>query len=193
LNIKDGLEVVAFATTRGWEGWLERNHESKRGVWLKLAKKGSGVKSVSYSEAVEGALCYGWIDGLLSRFDEDFYLQRFTPRTNRSKWSQLNREHIARLTAEGRMRPAGLAAVEAAKADGRWDAAYAPPSRAVPPDDLVAELQRNPNAKAAFEALDAQNRYAIIHRLNDAKRPETRKRRLEKYVAMLEAGERLHP
>ena len=138
------------------------------------------------------ALCYGWIDGQVSRLDETYYLQRFTPRTKRSKWSRINREHIARLTQEGRMQPAGLAAVEAAKADGRWDAAYDSPSTATVPDDLQAELDANPKAAAFFATLSSANRYAILYQIHDAKRPETRARRIAKYVAMCERGEKVH-
>jgi uncharacterized protein YdeI (YjbR/CyaY-like superfamily) len=147
---------------------------------------------VTYGEALDVALCFGWIDGQVSGLDEICYLQRFTPRTKRSKWSKINRDHIARLAKEGRMRPAGLAAVEAAKADGRWDAAYDSPSNATVPDDLQAELDRNAKAAAFFATLSSANRYAILYQIQDAKRPETRARRIAKYLGMLERGETVH-
>ncbi len=150
------------------------------------------METVDYAQALDVALCFGWIDGQVSRFDETYYLQRFTPRTKRSKWSKINREHIARLTREGRMRPAGLAAVEAAKTDGRWDAAYDSPSTATVPDDLQAELDASPQAAAFFATLSSANRYAILYQIADAKRPDTRARRIAKYVGMLERGETVH-
>ena len=184
---------MSFASAEAWERWLEQNHETSPGLWLKIAKKGAGIDSVTYAEALDVALCFGWIDGQKGSWDEHYFLQRFTPRGKRSKWSQVNREHIARLTAEGRMRPAGVAEVERAKADGRWDAAYAPPSRMEVPDDLRAALDADPAASAAFESLDRTNRYAMLFRLADAKRPETRARRLTQYVEMLARGEKLYP
>jgi uncharacterized protein YdeI (YjbR/CyaY-like superfamily) len=183
--------VVELGSPEEWEAWLEAN-PAATGVWLKFAKKGTGVTTVDYGQALDVALCFGWIDGQTARLDQTYYLQRFTPRTKRSKWSKRNREHVARLTEEGRMRPAGLAAVEAAKADGRWDAAYDSPSTATVPDDLQAELDANPKAAAFFAALSSANRYAILYQLQDAKRPETRARRIAKYVAMCERGEKVH-
>ena len=188
----DDLPIEELATPAEWEAWLEEHHAEGRGVWLKFAKKGTGVTTVDYAEALDVALCFGWIDGQVQRFDETYYLQRFTPRTKRSKWSKRNREHVARLKKEGRMRPAGLAAVEAAKADGRWDAAYDSPTTAAVPDDLQAELDAHPKAAAFFATLSSANRYAILYQLQDAKRPETRARRIAKYVAMLERGETVH-
>ena len=187
------LPVILFASAAELEAWLEEVHGNSDGVWLKFAKKGSGVESVSYDEAVEVGLCFGWIDGQARRFDERHYLQRFTPRRRRSKWSRLNCDRVEALIAAGRMRSSGLVAVDAAKADGRWDAAYEPPSTAVVPSDLERELKRDRTARENFEALDGANRYAIIYRLNDAKRPETRERRLKKFVEMLKRGERIHP
>jgi uncharacterized protein YdeI (YjbR/CyaY-like superfamily) len=187
------LPVIAFPSASDLETWLEREHSSSDGIWLKFAKKGSGVESVTYAEAVELALCFGWIDGQTRRLDDRRYLQRFTPRRARSRWSRINRERVEALDAAGRMRPSGLAAVEAAKADGRWDAAYEPPSTAKVPADLERELKRDRAARETFEALDGANRYAIIYRLNDARRPETRERRLRKFVEMLRRGERIHP
>jgi len=176
-----------------WEAWLAAHDESASGVRLKIAKAGAPKPTVAKKEAIDAALCHGWIDGRSDRFDDHHFLIRFTPRARRSPWSAINRERAEQLIAEGRMRPAGLREIERAKADGRWDAAYAPPSRAEPPDDLLAALEANPAARAQFAALDSANRYAILYRLQDAKKPETRAARLEKFVAMLERGETLHP
>jgi uncharacterized protein YdeI (YjbR/CyaY-like superfamily) len=192
-TVPDDLPVILFPSAAALEAWLEREHPRSAGIWLKIAKKGSGVESVTYAEAVELGLCFGWIDGQGRRFDDRHYLQRFTPRRPRSKWSRLNCERVEALSAAGRMRPSGLAAVEAAKADGRWDAAYEPASTAAVPPDLERELKRDRAARESFEALDGANRYAIIYRLNDAKRPQTRERRLRKFVEMLRRGERIHP
>ncbi|HEU4735742.1 MAG TPA: YdeI/OmpD-associated family protein [Solirubrobacterales bacterium] len=188
----DDLPVHLFATRAELEAWLEDNHGSSPGLWLKIAKKASGVESVDYAEALELALCFGWIDSQKRGFDQSFFLQRFTPRRPRGKWSQINRAKAEGLIAAGAMRPAGLAEVEAAKADGRWDAAYAGQRAATVPDDLRQELDRNPAAREFFGSLDAANRYAILYRLQEAKRPETRERRLGKFVAMLERGEKIH-
>jgi uncharacterized protein YdeI (YjbR/CyaY-like superfamily) len=188
---RDDMPVIAFPSQATWEQWLEENHESSNGLWVKLAKKASGIETVVYAEAVDVALCFGWIDGQVARFDDDWYLQRFTPRRARSKWSQINREKAEALIAAGRMRPAGLHEVERAKADGRWEAAYASPSKMTVPDDLQKALDDNPEAKRQFEALNASNRYAVLYRVHDAKRPETRARRIEKFVAMLARGEKL--
>ena len=159
---------------------------------MQIAKKGTGIESVRYPEVLDSAICFGWIDARREALDEEYFLQRFTPRRRRSRWSRVNREKAERLIAEGRMRPPGLAEVERAKADGRWEAAYESPSRITVPDDLRRELEARPKARASFEELNSQNRYAILYRLEEAKRPETRARRLAKYVAMLEAGETLH-
>lgn len=185
-------EVLECAAVAEWEAWLASHHASAREVWLRLAKKGSGRVTVSRAEALEVALCYGWIDGQAKTQDERYWLQRFTPRTRRSKWSKVNCEAAERLIAEGRMKPAGLAVVEAARADGRWDAAYDPPSRIEVPDDLLARLKQSPSAHAFFDRLDARNRYAILYRIADAKRADTRARRIEKFVAMLERGETIY-
>lgn len=184
--------VIECAGVAEWEAWLEAHHATESEVWLRLAKKGTGVKTVTREEALEVALYYGWIDGQSRTQDEVYWLQRFTPRTKRSKWSQINCELAESLIRAGRMKPAGLAAVEAAKADGRWDAAYASPSRATVPEDLEAALKRNPSAESAFRALDSRNRYAILYRIQDAKKPETRARRIEKFVEMLARGERIY-
>jgi uncharacterized protein YdeI (YjbR/CyaY-like superfamily) len=172
---------------------LRRNHASSNGIWIKLAKKKSGIPSVTYDEAVELALCYGWIDGQSRGLDDRYHVQRFTPRRPKSVWSRLNTERASKLITEGKMRPAGLREVERAKADGRWDAAYEPPSTATVPEDLVRALKRNVRARRFFEGLDGRNRYAILHRLNGAKKPETRARRIEKFVEMLADEKKLYP
>ena len=158
---------------------------TSEGLWLKIAKKGSGIESVNYDQAVEVALCYGWIDGQVRKFNEDHYLQRFTPRRPRSKWSKVNRKKAMELIERGEMRAAGLREVERAKADGRWDAAYDSPRTATVPEDLLKELEKNEQARKLFYELDGRNRYAILYQIQDAKRPETRARRIAKYVAML--------
>jgi len=185
--------TVVCAGPEEWRAWLEEHHAGEQGAWLKIAKKGSGIASVSHAEALDVAICFGWIDAVRHAHDDDWFLQRFTPRRARSKWSQVNRDKVIALTEAGRMHPAGLAEVERAKADGRWDAAYAPQSQATVPDDLQAELDARPKAKATFATLKSQNRYAILFRLRDAKRPETRARRLQQFVEMLERGETPYP
>jgi uncharacterized protein YdeI (YjbR/CyaY-like superfamily) len=193
MDEKQGLPIIAFASEGDWADWLRTNHDSSRGLWLKIAKKGSGIEGVSYAQALEAALCFGWIDGQKGALDERYWLQRFTPRGPRSKWSEINRDKAEELVSQGRMTPAGLSEMERAKRDGRWEAAYAGQKRIVVPPDLTAELERRPTAKAFFETLDSANRYAILYRIHDAKRPDTRARRIAKFVAMLEAGERVHP
>jgi uncharacterized protein YdeI (YjbR/CyaY-like superfamily) len=188
----DDSPQLPFPSDAEWERWLEENHETADGVWIKMAKKGSGIDSVRYPEVLDTALCFGWIDAKRLALDEQYFLQRFVPRRPRSNWSRINVEKVERLTAEGRMRPAGLAEVERAKADGRWAAAYEGQRLSTVPDDLQAELDARPEAKAFFEGLNKQNRFAILYQLDDAKRPETRARRLAKFVAMLEAGERIY-
>lgn len=185
-------EVVRFATGPQFEAWLESHHDAHPGIWLKLAKKGADQPALSYSEALDIALCFGWIDGQKAGHDDRYWLQRFTPRSSRSRWSQINRDKAENLIAAGRMRPAGFAEIEQAHADGRWDAAYAGQRAATVPDDLQRELDRDPVAAAAFTALDGRNRYSIIYRINDAKRPETRARRITQYLDMLRRGERIH-
>jgi uncharacterized protein YdeI (YjbR/CyaY-like superfamily) len=188
----DDLPIHLFASKQELEAWLEENHAGTEGLWLKIAKKGSGVESVNYAEALELALCFGWIDSQKRGFDETFFLQRFTPRRPRGKWSQINRAKAEELIAAGAMRTAGLTEVEAAKADGRWDAAYAGQRAATVPDDLRHALDRNKAANEFFTKLDSANRYAILYRLQEAKKPETRQKRLRKFVAMLERGEKIH-
>jgi uncharacterized protein YdeI (YjbR/CyaY-like superfamily) len=181
-----------FATQAQWERWLERNHASDKEIWLQFAKKGSDVKTLTYPEAVISALCYGWIDSQGRSGGEKITLQRYTPRGKRSRWSRINCEHAQRLIKEGRMKPAGLAAIEQAKQNGQWDAAYEPPSTSKVPEDLEKALRRNKKAREFFATLNSQNRYAILHRLAAPGKPETRAKRIEKFVAMLEAGEKLY-
>jgi uncharacterized protein YdeI (YjbR/CyaY-like superfamily) len=186
------LPVVEFATRAEWAEWLAADHAASAGVWLKIARKDGGADSVSYSDALDVALCHGWIDGQKDRLDERFWLQRFTPRTSRSRWSKRNRARAEALVASGEMAPAGLREIERARADGRWEAAYDSHSTATVPDDLVAELGRNDAAREFFAALDSTNRYAILYRIQEARRPETRARRIAKYVAMLGEGRKIH-
>jgi uncharacterized protein YdeI (YjbR/CyaY-like superfamily) len=186
------LPQLAFASAAEWEAWLEANHATAEGVVIKMAKTSSGIPSVAYPEVLDTALCFGWIDGRRNALDDQHFLQRFTPRRARSRWSTINREKAEALIAAGRMRPAGLAEVERAKADGRWEAAYDGQRAIEVPPDLQAELDARPQAAAFFAQLSSQNRYAILYRLHDAKRPETRARRLAQFVAMLEAGETIH-
>lgn len=193
MGADDGLPTIFFQSAADWEQWLDANHEGARGVWIKVAKKDSGIASVTTAEALEAALCFGWIDSRREALDDDYFLQRYTPRQPRGRWSRINREKVERLIAEGRMRPAGLAEIERAKAEGRWHAAYDGARVATVPDDLRRELDARPAAKAFFDRLSSQNRYAILYRLQDAKKPETRARRLAKFIAMLEAGETIYP
>ncbi|MDP9438515.1 MAG: YdeI/OmpD-associated family protein [Actinomycetota bacterium] len=193
MTVKPELLILPFASREAWEVWLAEEHATSDGLWLKIAKKGSGIETVTFAEALDVALCYGWIDSQRAGFDGRFFLQWFTPRKPRSKWSQVNREKVAGLIEAGRMRPAGLREVERAKADGRWDAAYEPQSAATVPDDLRLELEGNEGAREFFETLDKANRYAILFRIQDAKKPETRARRIAKYIEMLAEGKKLHP
>jgi uncharacterized protein YdeI (YjbR/CyaY-like superfamily) len=193
VSVEDGLPRLAFASQAEWEAWLEQNHARQPGVWIEIAKQGSGIDSVRYPEVLDTALCFGWVDGRRERLDELRFLQRFTPRRPRSRWSRINREKAQQLTREGRMRPAGQAEVASAQADGRWEAAYAGQRSAKVPADLQRELDARPAAAEFFARLSSQNRYSILYRLEDAKRAETRAKRLAQFVAMLEAGETLHP
>jgi uncharacterized protein YdeI (YjbR/CyaY-like superfamily) len=186
------LPVVGFATRAEWAAWLAAEHAASAGVWLRIARKDGGAESVSYSDALDVALCHGWIDGQKDRLDERFWLQRFTPRKPRSRWSKRNRERAEALIAGGEMAAAGMAEIERARADGRWDAAYDSHSTATVPDDLQAQLDANAAAGEFFEGLDSTNRYAILYRIQEARRPETRARRIAKYVAMLSEGRKIH-
>jgi uncharacterized protein YdeI (YjbR/CyaY-like superfamily) len=186
------LPVVSFPSQSAWREWLDKHHSHSAGVWLKIAKKASGKRTVSYQEALEVALCYGWIDGQKGKFDDEYFVQRFTPRRSRSKWSQINCAKATELIEKGAMKPAGLREVERAKADGRWAAAYESQSKATVPDDLQRELDKNKEAREFFGTLTSINRYAILYRIQDAKRAETRARRIAKFVEMLERHETLH-
>jgi len=190
---QDGLEVVAFDTAQAWAAWLDTHHATSPGVWLRLVKVGSGSPSLTYAGALDVALCCGWIDGQKRADDEAHWLQRFTRRGPRSRWSAVNRERATALAAAGRMRPAGEAEMARARADGRWDSAYAGSAAATVPPDLAAALAASPGAAAAFAGLDSHNRYAILYRLGAAKQETTRARRLASFVAMLEAGGTIHP
>jgi uncharacterized protein YdeI (YjbR/CyaY-like superfamily) len=187
------LPIFEFASQREWEEWLETHHGTAKGLWLKMAKKGAGVDSVSYTDAVETALCYGWIDGQKAPQDQLFWLQRFTPRGPRSKWSRINRDKAMDLLRKDRLKPSGRVQVEQAQRDGRWEAAYEGQLRARVPDDLQTALDQHPLALAFFATLDSRNRYAILYRIQDAKRADTRTRRIKQYVTMLEERQTLHP
>lgn len=189
----DGIAVRAFKRQKDWETWLDKNHEASLGIWLKLAKTGAGIESVTYAQALEAAICYGWIDGQKKSYDESWWLQKFGPRGARSIWSKINRQKAEGLIRDGRMKPAGLAAVESAKRDGRWDKAYDSQSRASVPADLQAELDRHPKAKAFFATLNGVNRYAILFRIQTAKKAETRAKRIAQFVEMLERKDKIYP
>jgi uncharacterized protein YdeI (YjbR/CyaY-like superfamily) len=190
---RDDLPVLGFADPGAWESWLAERHAAAAGVWLKIAKKGSGGPGISYAEALEVALCYGWIDGQKGGLDDDYWLQRFTPRKPGSRWSKINTDKAAELIEAGRMQAAGMREVGLARADGRWQAAYQGQRTMAVPDDLERELAANDAARAFFATLSSGNRYAILYRIGDAKRPETRARRIATYVAMLAAHETIHP
>ncbi len=188
-----GVAIGYFRGPREWERWLAKNHAASSGLWLKIAKRAAGAESVSYAEALEIALCYGWIDSQKGRYDEGYFLQKFTPRRSRSVWSKPNREKALALIESGRMKPAGLQAVDDARRSGRWETAYDSASVAAVPADLQAELDRNPAAQAFFAALSGANRYAILFRLQTARKAETREKRLAEYLRMLKNGETIHP
>lgn len=183
--------IIAFATAAQFRQWLTRHHAEHPGIWLKIAKKASGIPTVTYAEALDEALCLGWIDGQRKTFDETAFLQKFTKRGKRSVWSKINVGHVARLEKEGRMKPAGLAAVEAAKADGRWESAYHSFSTAEMPEDFLIALTKEPKAKAFFATLNKTQRYGFFFRITTAKKPETRSKRIADFVAMLKRGEKL--
>lgn len=187
------LPVILFERVEDWEAWLEENYASSKGLWMRLAKKAAAIASINYQQALDVALCYGWIDGQKKSYDEDSWLQKFTPRGRKSIWSKINREKAQALIESGRMRPSGMAAIEAAQKDGRWDAAYASQSVATIPDDLQAALDANPEAAEFFTTLNSANRYAILFRIHQAKRAETRAKRINDYIAMLARHEKLHP
>jgi uncharacterized protein YdeI (YjbR/CyaY-like superfamily) len=187
------LPLMLFESPADWEAWLKDNHAASSGVRLQIAKKDSGRQSPSYAEALDVALCYGWIDGQKLALDDKFYIQKFTPRRPKSIWSKINTEKVAVLIKQGRMQPAGLKEIEKAKADGRWDAAYSSQKNAEVPADFSAELDKNPEAKAFFATLNKVNVYAIYFRIQTAKKPETRRSRIEKFIAMLNKHEKIYP
>jgi len=189
----DTLQVVSFETQHDWETWLKEHHADTKGIWLKLAKKAAGTPSVSYAEALDSALCYGWIDGQKATFDDKYWLQKFTPRGARSMWSKVNCDKATALIADGRMQPAGLRQVELARSDGRWEAAYESQSKITIPDDFQRELDKNQRAKEFFSTLDSANRYAVLFRIQTAKKPETRSARIQKFIEMLAQHQKLHP
>jgi uncharacterized protein YdeI (YjbR/CyaY-like superfamily) len=191
-EIRKGLPILSFGNQAAFEAWLSAEGRSSGGLWLKLFKTASGIAGISNPEAIDAALCHGWIDGQLDRYDDRSWLVRFTPRKARSKWSQVNARRADELAAAGRMRPAGLAEMEAAKADGRWAAAFAPPSRAEVPEDLRAALDSSPKAAAFFATLKGANRYAMLYRIGAVKKAETRARKIAEFVAMLERGETVY-
>jgi uncharacterized protein YdeI (YjbR/CyaY-like superfamily) len=186
------LPVFLFPTQKDWHTWLEDNYNQPQGVWLKHAKKSSGKESVSYREALEEALCYGWIDSQKQAYDSDYYLQKFTPRGPKSVWSKINVAKVESLIKMGKIQPSGLVAVDAAKQDGRWDAAYDSPRTSAVPKDFQAALEENPKAKQFFETLNKANVFALCWRVQTAKKPETRMARIEKFIDMLNRGEKLH-
>jgi uncharacterized protein YdeI (YjbR/CyaY-like superfamily) len=187
------LPVILFEDQDGWATWLAANHAASPGLWLRIAKKAAGITSLSYDEALEVALCYGWIDGQKKSYDDGSWLQKFTRRGAKSIWSKINREKVQALIERGRMQPAGHAEIERAKQDGRWDAAYDSQRVAAVPDDLQVALDGNPAARAFFATLNSRNRYAILFRIQTAKKPETRAKRIEQFVRMLAQHETLYP
>jgi len=187
-----GSPVKLFQSKEAWAKWLDKNYEKSAGVWLRIAKKGASVKTLTYQEGLEVALCYGWIDGQKRPESEETWLQRFVPRGSRSVWSKINREKAQALIASGEMKAAGLAAIENAKKSGRWASAYDSPSGATVPGDFQAALDANPSAKAFFETLDRANRYAVLWRIQTVKKAETRARKIEQFIAMLERKEKIH-
>lgn len=192
LMIPDDRPILAFETAQAWEAWLTKNGGTSPGIYIKVAKKDSGVLSVNYAEALEVALCHGWIDAIKISFDASYFLQKFVPRTSRSGWSEINKKKVQQLVKAKLMRPAGLATVKAAKANGQWDRAYAPAKTITIPLDLQAALKKNKEAREFFATLTGSNRYAILHRLQTAKKEETRAKRLALFIGMLERGETIH-
>jgi uncharacterized protein YdeI (YjbR/CyaY-like superfamily) len=190
---RSDVTAVEFAHRKAWAAWLDKNHSKSAGIWVGLAKKAASTESVSYSEALEVALCYGWIDGQKKSEGKSAWLQKFIPRAKKSKWSKINRKKALALIEDGRMKPAGLQAIERAKADGSWDAAYDSPSTATVPGDLQVALDKNPRAKTFFSTLDSRNRYAVLYRIQTVKKAETRSRKIRQFVEMLARNEKLHP
>ena len=193
MNNTNGLSIMSFETQQDWERWLTEHHTDTVGIWLKIAKKETGIPSVNYSEALDSALCYGWIDGQKASFDDQYWLQKFTPRRPKSIWSKVNCDKATALIAEGRMQPAGSRQVERAKADGRWESAYESQSKINVPADFQSELDKNQKAKDFFSTLNSINRYAILFRIHSAKRPATRSARINKFIKMLSNNEKIYP
>lgn len=193
MRATEELPILFFESQDAWETWLEANSALSKGLWLKMAKKETGIPSVDYAQALESALCYGWIDGQKAALDEQFWLQKFTPRRPNSRWSKINCEKAEALILAGRMQPAGFRQVEQAKADGRWEAAYHSQSKTAIPPDLQAELDKHSAAGEFFKTLNSANRYAILYRLETAKKPETRAARLRKFIEMLSNHEKIYP
>lgn len=190
--LKNDLQIISFKSSKAWAGWLAKNHSKSAGIWIRCFKKNSGVASITHPEALEEALCYGWIDGQAKKYDEESWLQKFTPRRAKSIWSKRNIEHVSRLTKAGKMRAPGLKEVERAKMDGRWERAYDSPGTMEVPEDFLKELSRNKKAKSFFEALNKTNIYSITWRLQTAKKPETREKRMKTILGMLSKGKKFH-
>ncbi|WP_158749445.1 YdeI family protein [Acidobacterium sp. S8] len=193
MSAKPELQIIAFPNQKAWEKWLKPNHQASPGIWLKLARKASVTASITYAEALEVALCYGWIDGQKRSLSDEAWLQKFTPRGKKSIWSKINREKVSALIESGRMQPAGLAEIDRARKDGRWDQAYDSPSTATVPPELQKALNQSPRAKKFYATLESRNRYAILWRIQTAKKPETRAKRIALCIEMLENGEKFHP
>ena len=193
MNNTNGLSIMAFETQQDWERWLTEHHTDTEGIWLKIAKKETGIPSVNYSEALDSALCYGWIDGQKASFDDQYWLQKFTPRRPKSIWSKVNCDKATALIAEGRMKPEGIRQVELAKADGRWESAYESQSKINVPADFQSELDKNQKAKDFFSTLNSINRYAILFRIHSAKKPATRSARINKFIEMLSNNQKIYP
>lgn len=191
MSISTELPVLPFETKKKFADWLAKNHDKSSGLWLKIAKKATGISTVTYAEALDVALCYGWIDGQKNSFDEQYFLQKFTPRRPKSIWSRINVGHVERLIASGEMKPSGLRAVEAAKQDGRWEAAYSSQKAIEVPADFQSALDKNKKAKVFFEGLTSSRRYAFLFRIETAKKAETRQKRIQQFVEMLAKGETL--
>jgi uncharacterized protein YdeI (YjbR/CyaY-like superfamily) len=190
--LKTDLKIISFKSPKNWAAWLTKNHSKSNGIWLRLFKKNSGSTSITHSEALEEALCYGWIDGQAKKYDEKSWIQKFTPRRPKSIWSKRNIEHISRLSKAGKMKPSGFKEVERAKTDGRWERAYDSPAAMQVPEDFLKELARNKKAKAFFETLNKTNTYSITWRLQTAKKPETREKRMRAIIEMLTKGKKFH-
>src|ERR1041385_7055674 len=186
------LPTFVFESQLAFEQWLEANHAASDGLWIKMAKKESGHASINHPQALDVALCFGWIDGQRLGFDAEYFLQKFTPRRTRSTWSKVNQDKVAALIASGKMREAGLKEIERAKADGRWEAAYESQSKMGVPEDFQAELDKNPSAQAFFDTLNSANRFSILYRITTAKKAETRQSRIEKFIAMLNEGKKIY-